>query len=93
MIQVTFRFFNMLAHTAGTGLVRKEFEGNPSLIHALRALAQEYPSAFQDLFLPDGSASSFLKIWINGRLIDPDERSVLLHHGDEVLLFPAAAGG
>lgn len=93
MIQVTFRFFNLLAHTVGTNLVRREFEENPSLIHALRALAQEYPTAFQGLFLPDGSINSFLKIWVNGRLIDQDEPGILLHHGDEVLLFPAAAGG
>jgi MoaD family protein len=93
LIQVSFHFFNILAHATGTKLVLKQFEENPGLIDAIRALALEYPTAFQNLFFSDGSTSNYLKIFINGRLIDKDELGTLLNDGDEILLFPAAAGG
>lgn len=93
MIQVTFHFFNMLAHIAGTKLVPKKFEKSTSLIDAIRTLALEYPVAFENLLSPEGNVSNYLKIFINGRLIDRSELHTLLHDGDEIMLFPAAAGG
>lgn len=93
MIQVSFHFFNMLAHIAGTRLVPKKYENGISLIDAIRRLAPEYPIAFENLLSPDGSISNYLKIFINGRLIDHGELHTPLHDGDEIMLFPAAAGG
>lgn len=93
MIQVSFHFFNILAHIAGTRLVPRKLENGTSLIDAIRILALEYPAAFENLLSPEGSISNYLKVFVNGHLISQNELHTLLHDGDEIMLFPAAAGG
>jgi molybdopterin converting factor small subunit len=45
------------------------------------------------LFSPDGSVVSHLVIFRNRKLVPQDGHHLLLADGDELMLFPAIAGG
>ncbi len=93
MIEVSFHFFNILADAAGTRVVHKSVAYDTRLIDAIRLLSGDYPAAFQGMLLPNGAISNYLKIFINGRLVDNAETLTLLNEGDEIMLFPAVSGG
>ncbi len=93
MIRVTFHFYNILADTAGIRTLEKEFGGITHLIDAVQLLSSEYPSAFKAMLLADGSISNYLKIFLNGQLIQENDFQIPLANGDVILLFPAVSGG
>ncbi len=93
MIELSIHFFNILADAAGIRVVNKSVAYDTCLIDAIRLLSADYPAAFQGMLLPNGAISNYLKIFINGRLIDNAATLTLLNDGDEIMLFPAVSGG
>ena len=103
MISVTVRYHNLLLRIAGVaGETISLPAGAPvpgpgtgaSLHDALERLAQRHePPLRKMLFEPEGDISPHLAIFCNRRLVRPDQHDAPLADGDELMLFPAVAGG
>ena len=94
MIAVSVRYYNMLRRRTG---IEQETIALPAgtLLHsALERLAQRHGPVLREmLFAPEGSVSSHLVVFRNRRLVHPDRYHVTLADDDELMLFPAIAGG
>ncbi len=88
MISVTVRYHNLLLRIAGVA-------GETISLHdALERLEQRHePPLREMLFEPEGDISPHLAIFCNRRLVRPDQHDAPLADGDELMLFPAVAGG
>ncbi len=93
MIQVSFFLYNILADAVGTRQIQKTLPEDTPLLEAVRLLAADYPGAFQTLLLPNQEISNYLKVFVNGRLVNQLESRKVLQDGDAIMLFPAISGG
>ncbi len=93
MIQVKVRYFNILAAYAGTSKEFVEMTEGATILDVLLYIAQNNPASFREITLQDGKPSPHLRVFRNNQLMDPDSFSTNLLKGDEILLFPAVAGG
>ncbi len=93
MIQVKVRYFNILAAYAGTSKQMVEMTEGATILDLLLYIAQNNPASFREIMLQDGKPSPHLRVFRNNQLMDPDSFSTILLKGDEILLFPAVAGG
>jgi molybdopterin converting factor small subunit len=94
MISVGVRYHNMLRRGAGIEQETVLLPEGTSLHRALEVLAARHGKRLQDmLFSADGSVVSHLVIFRNRKLVPQDRHSLLLADGDELMLFPAIAGG
>ena len=94
IIVVSVRYFSMLRYRTG---VKQETVVLPEatlLWAALERLADRHgPRLREMLFAPEGSVASHLVIFRNRKLVLQDQHDLLLADGDELMLFPAIAGG
>jgi len=93
MIQVSVRLFNVLADYAGSRHVELELAEGAVLTHVLTLLCDRYPPGFTAIVLPDGVPGPYLKVFRNGALVSLPLEECCLAYGDELMLFPAVAGG
>jgi len=94
MISVTVRYHNLLLRIAGVAGETISLPAGASLHDALERLAQRHePPLREMLFEPEGDISPHLAIFCNRRLVRPDQHDAPLADGDELMLFPAIAGG
>ena len=93
LITVGVRYHNMLRHRAGV-----EHEtialAEGTLRAALEHLADRHgPRLREMLFAPDGGVASHIVIFRNRKLVPQGQHHLSLANGDELMLFPAIAGG
>ncbi len=70
-----------------------EFEGS-TLQDLLDHLTGQYPKLKESLYTKEGKVDSFVNIFINDKPTYTDQESQInLKEGDDVLIFPAIAGG
>ena len=94
MITVSVRYHNMLRRRAGVEQETIVLPDGTLLRRALEHLADRHGKRLQEmLFSPDGSVVSHLVIFRNRKLVSQDQHHLLLADGDELMLFPAIAGG
>ncbi|MBL7183655.1 MAG: MoaD/ThiS family protein [Anaerolineae bacterium] len=94
MITVTVRYHNLLRRMTGVKEETISLPVGASLRDALEHLAQRHGPALQEmLFEPDGGISVHLVIFRNRQLVRPDQHDAPLTDGEELMLFPAIAGG
>ncbi len=94
MITVTVRYHNLLRRMTGVAEEMITLPASTSLREALEHLAQRHGPALQEmLFEPDGGISLHLAIFCNRQLVRPDQHDASLSDDDELMLFPAIAGG
>jgi len=95
MITITVRYHNLLRRMTGVKDEAITLPAGTSLHHALGHLAQCHGPALQEmLFRPDdGGISLHLVVFRNRQLVHPDQHDNPLFDDDELMLFPAIAGG
>ena len=94
MITVTVRYHNLLRRMTGVKEETISLPVGASLRDALEHLAQRHGPALQEmLFEPDGGISLHLAVFYNRQLVRPDQHDAPLSADDELMLFPAIAGG
>lgn len=94
MITVTVRYHNLLRRVTGVAEETITLPASTSLRDALEHLAQRHGPALQEmLFEPDGGISLHLAVFCNRQLVRHDQHDAPLSADDELMLFPAIAGG
>lgn len=93
MITVTVRFFNLLAASAGNKPQSFELSDGTTTTQLVAHLANVYPPPFKNLVFQQDKISPHLRIFINQRLLSEAELDNALMDGDNLMLFPAIAGG
>ncbi len=94
MITITVRYHNLLRRMTGVKEETITLPVGASLRDALEHLAQRHGPALQEmLFEPDGGISLHLVVFRDQQLVLPDQHDTPLTDGEELMLFPAIAGG
>ena len=94
MITVTVRYHNLLRRMTGVAEETITLPEGASLRDALERLAQRHGPALQEMFFePDGGISLHLAIFCNRQLVRHGQHDTPLSADDELMLFPAIAGG
>jgi MoaD family protein len=92
-IKITVRYFNYLSSIMGTKEEIFEEKAGITLIEFTRTLAVQNSPQFQEAVLLDGKIRDHLRIFLNERLVNADQYNEQLEDGDQIMLFPAVAGG
>jgi molybdopterin converting factor small subunit len=93
-IAVSVRYYNVFRLRVGIERETIALAEGTSLRTALERLAGRHGSVLREmLFAPDGSVASHLIVFRNRKLVPHDARHLPLADGDELMLFPAVAGG
>jgi molybdopterin converting factor small subunit len=94
MIAVSVRYYNIIRLRVGIERETLRLAEGTSLRAALERLAERHGSPLREiLFAPDGSVAPHLVVFRNRKLVPQDGRHLPLADGDELMLFPAVAGG
>ena len=94
MITVSVRYHNMLRRRAGVEQETITLGEGASLRAGLNHLADRHgPHLQQMLFSPQGDIVSHLVVFRNRKLVPHKRFDEPLSDGDELMLFPAIAGG
>jgi len=94
MITVSIRYHNMLRRSAGIEQETITLHEGTSLRAGLGYLADRHgPHLKQMLFSPQGNVVSHLVVFRNRKLVPHKRFDDPLSDGDELMLFPAIAGG
>lgn len=94
MITVTVRYHNLLRRMTGVAEETITLPAGTSLRDALERLAQRHVPALREMFFePDGRISLHLVVFRDRQLARPDQHYAPLTDGEELMLFPAIAGG
>ena len=94
MIAVTVRYHNILRRAAGIVDELVTLPEDAALRDLLEHLAQSHGPALREmLFAPDGAVSSHLVIFRRRKLVRREQLGEPLDDGEELMLFPAIAGG
>jgi MoaD family protein len=90
---VSVRFFNILAAYTGIKQSRVTLPDGATLRELVHQLAGDYSEAFRNILLPEGTLNPHLHFFRNGTRVGETELDSPLCDGDEIMLFPAVAGG
>jgi molybdopterin synthase sulfur carrier subunit len=94
MITVTVRYHNLLRRMTGVAEETITLPAGTSLRDALEHLAQRHGPKLRGMLLaPDGSVSLHIAIFCNRQLVRHGQHDAPLSDDDELMLFPAIAGG
>lgn len=93
MITVSVYFFNILAASAGTKKETIHPDDGTTILQLVLALAERLPGSFRSVVIHDGRLSQYIRIFHNQKLVGQAELERCLADGDELMLFPAVAGG
>jgi MoaD family protein len=92
-LTVRVRYFNVLADYAGTKRAEVKVPAGTTVRAFLQHLADINPAAFRRALVREGSLSSYLRVFQNEKLVAGEAFDTPLTDGDELMLFPAIAGG
>lgn len=90
---VSVRFFNILAAYTGIKQTKVTLPDGTTLRELAHRLAGDYSEAFRNIILAEGALNPHLHFFRNGNRINETELDSPLCDGDEIMLFPAVAGG
>ena len=93
MINVSIRYFNILAAYAEKKNETVAVENGTTVKDLIHSLCQNKPPLFGEVVLLDGEIGHHLRVFRNERILDGDLLDEQLEHGDQLMLFPAIAGG
>ena len=95
MTDVTVRvhYFNVLAAYAGAKRAEVKAPAGITVRAFLYHLAEINPAAFRRALMRDDSITSYLRVFQNEKLLAGQALDGPVKDGDELMLFPAIAGG
>jgi MoaD family protein len=91
LVQV--RYFNVLADYAGTRRAEVRVPPGTTLRELLRTLSETHPEPFRRALALDDEVHSYIRVFRNDQLVAETAFDSPLADRDEILLFPAVAGG
>lgn len=93
-IHITVQYHNILRARAGISAETLDMPEGSTLRDLLHHVAETHGPVLREvLFTADGAVSSHLVVFRNRHLLPATDRDAMLADGDELLLFPAIAGG
>ncbi len=92
-LTVRVRYFNVLANYAGTKRAEVKVPAGTTVRGLLAHLTDTNPEAFRRALVRDGALTSYLRVFRNDKLVAGEAFDMPLTAGDELMLFPAIAGG
>ena len=93
-IQITVQYHNILRARAGIASETLDLPAGITLRELLQQVTETHgPVLLEVLFTAEGAVSSHLVMFRNRQLLPATDRDALLADGDELMLFPAIAGG
>ena len=93
-IQITVQFHNILRARAGIASETLDLPAGITLRELLQQVTETHGPVLREvLFTAEGAVSSHLVVFRNRQLLPATDRDALLADGDELMLFPAIAGG
>ncbi len=87
------RFFNILSAYTGVKQRAVTLSDGVTIRELALQLAGEYSDAFRNVLLPEGKLNPHLHFFRNNTRVGENELDAPLSDGDEIMLFPAVAGG
>ncbi len=93
VLTVRVRYFNVLADYAGAKRAEVKVPAGTTVRAFLQHLAEINPAAFRRALVHEGSLRSHLRVFRNEKLVAGEAFDLPLTDGDELMLFPAIAGG
>jgi MoaD family protein len=93
MITVRVRYFNMLGTFTGCKEESLSFPSPVTLLELVHFISNKYPGGFAQVALIEGGLAPHLRIFVNNKPLGWQDGETIMNHGDEVMLFPAVAGG
>lgn len=93
MITIKVSYYNILAACAGVKNESVLLPEGTAILNLIHELAKRLPGSFQEIALLDGAPSPHIRVFHNRRLVRPEDFGQPLVDGDEIMLFPAIAGG
>ncbi len=92
-LKIKLKLLMPFKNIVGNENITIEFEGT-TLQDLLDNLTCQYPKLKDTLYNTEGKVDSFVNIFVNDKPTYIDQESeVTLKDGDEILIFPAIAGG
>lgn len=92
-IAVRVRYYNVLAIYAGTKQTEVRVAPGTSTEQLLRQLAADSPELLRGALLRGEALSTYLRVFRNESLLVQQDFAAPLADGDDLMLFPAVAGG
>ena len=92
-IVVRVRYFNILADYAGTKRAEVAVPIETTLRAFLNHLIEINPEPFRRALSLCEMFSAYLRVFRNERMVAPEDFDAPLADGDDIMLFPAVAGG
>ncbi|HVN54852.1 MAG TPA: MoaD/ThiS family protein [Anaerolineaceae bacterium] len=93
MITVKVSYYNILATCVGVKHESVLLPENITILTLIQGLAERLPGTFQEIALVNEAPSPHLRVFHNRRLVKPEDFELSLADGDEIMMFPAIAGG
>ncbi|MEN6436332.1 MAG: MoaD/ThiS family protein [Anaerolineaceae bacterium] len=92
-MKVTLRYFNILNIYTNCRIETVEYDAPLSLQQLVINLAQRFSPGFSQIALHEGKLAPHFRIFINGKPMSIEDTEVQIQDGDEIMMFPAVAGG
>jgi molybdopterin converting factor small subunit len=92
-LTVSLSYFNILADYAGSRKVELCLSKGATVQHVLEYLKINGTTQLNHILFQNGEFSKYIKIFLNQQLIADGKLDTPLENGDELMLFPAIAGG
>ena len=93
-IRVFVQYYNILRARAGVASETLDLPNGATLRELLNHLAEAHGPVLREvLFTREGAVQSHLVVFRNRELLPATDRDTVLADGDELMLFPAIAGG
>ena len=93
-ICISVQYYNMLRARAGIASEMLDLPDGATLRELLHHIAETHGPVLREmLFTREGAVQSHLVVFRNRELLPATDRDAVLADGDELMLFPAIAGG
>jgi MoaD family protein len=94
MIQVNMRYYNVIRDATGRDRETLSVARGTTLRSLLRDyIAHQHPKVRKLLFLQTGDISPYTRFFHGSKVVGEQDWDSPLQDGDEVMVFPAVAGG
>jgi len=93
MMRIRVRYFNILSLYTNCKDEVITLSSALPLLELIHHLASKYPGGFAQVTLAKGELAPHLRVFVNNKSLGWQDGDFIINDNDEVMLFPAVAGG